>query len=89
MAETIRHEAVIKRLKRAQGHLKSVIEMMEAGRPCMEVAQQLHAVVGALENAKVEFMESHINTCFEEAIHNPASAEQVLRDFKTITTYLK
>ena len=58
MAETIRHEAVIKRLKRAQGHLKSVIEMMEAGRPCMEVAQQLHAVVGALENAKVEFMES-------------------------------
>ena len=64
MAETIRHEAVIKRLKRAQGHLKSVIEMMEAGRPCMEVAQQLHAVVGAL-------------------------AEQVLRDFKTITKYLK
>ena len=32
------------RLKRAQGHLTRVIEMLEAGRPCMELSQQLHAV---------------------------------------------
>ena len=32
------------RLKRAQGHLAGVIAMVESGRPCMELAQQLHAV---------------------------------------------
>ncbi|MEQ9360773.1 MAG: metal-sensing transcriptional repressor, partial [Rhodospirillales bacterium] len=37
------HPVVINRLKRAHGHLRKVIEMIEAGRPCLDVAQQLHA----------------------------------------------
>ena len=88
MSEHVNHEAVIKRLKRAEGHLKSVITMMEQGKPCMDIAQQLHAVV-ALENAKVTFMESHINDCLDKAIRNPAEAQHVLKDFKTITRYMK
>ncbi|MGQ7489505.1 metal-sensing transcriptional repressor, partial [Streptococcus suis] len=38
------HPEIVKRLKRADGHLKGVIEMIEAGRPCLDVAQQIHAV---------------------------------------------
>ena len=40
------------RLKRAQGHLAAVIAMLEAGRPCLDLAQQLHAVEKAIGNAK-------------------------------------
>jgi uncharacterized protein len=46
------HTAIAKRLKRANGHLETIIEMIEAGRPCTEIAQQLRAVEGAIENAK-------------------------------------
>jgi len=42
------HPQIVKRLKRAQGHLGSVIEMMDAGRSCLELAQQLHAVEKAI-----------------------------------------
>lgn len=45
------HPQIIKRLKRAQGHLGSVIEMMDAGRSCLELAQQLHAVEKAIQQA--------------------------------------
>ena len=38
------HPNIIKRLKRANGHLESVIGMMDQGKPCLELAQQLHAV---------------------------------------------
>lgn len=38
------HPALVARLKRADGHLRAVIEMIEAGKPCLEIAQQLHAV---------------------------------------------
>jgi uncharacterized protein len=38
------HPAVIKRLRRAGGHLASVVAMLEQGRPCMDVVQQLQAV---------------------------------------------
>ncbi len=89
MAETGKHPEVLKRLKRASGHLDSVVRMMEADRPCLEVAQQLHAVIGALENARVVFIESHINECFRNSLADPESLQQVLRDFRTITKYLK
>ena len=35
------HPEIIKRLKRAEGHLRSIAEMIEAGRPCVDIAQQL------------------------------------------------
>lgn len=38
------HEAIVKRLKRAEGHLRSITSMIEAQRPCVDIAQQLHAV---------------------------------------------
>jgi hypothetical protein len=46
------HPAIIKRLKRADGHLRTIIEMIEKGRPCHQLAQQLQAVESAIENAK-------------------------------------
>lgn len=46
------HPEIIKRLKRADGHLRSIVEMIEAGRPCLDIAQQLHAVEKAISQAK-------------------------------------
>ncbi|OYY85114.1 MAG: hypothetical protein B7Y42_16195 [Polaromonas sp. 28-63-22] len=46
------HADVVKRLKRANGHLSTVIAMIEAQRPCIDIAQQLHAVERAVGNAK-------------------------------------
>lgn len=40
------HPDIIKRLKRAEGHLKSIVTMLEEGRGCLDVAQQLQAVEG-------------------------------------------
>jgi uncharacterized protein len=41
--------AITTRLKRAQGHLAAAIEMQESDRPCMELAQPLHAVEKAIK----------------------------------------
>jgi DNA-binding FrmR family transcriptional regulator len=57
------HPALIKRLKRADGHLRSVIEMIESGRQCTEVAQQLQAVERAITNAKRVLIHEHIDHC--------------------------
>ena len=42
------HSDVVKRLKRAEGHLRSIITMIEDGRECVDIAQQLHAVEKAV-----------------------------------------
>lgn len=79
------HPDIILRLKRAQGHLLRVIEMFEAGRPCVDLAQQLHAVEAAIANAKRELIHDHIEHCLgEEAAEAPAT----IRELKQITKYL-
>lgn len=54
------HPEIVKRLKRADGHLKGVIEMIEAGRPCLDVAQQIHAVEKAICQAKKTLIQERL-----------------------------
>lgn len=46
------HPDIIKRLKWAEGHFRSVMTMLEEGLGCLDIAQQLQAVVSAVGNAK-------------------------------------
>jgi DNA-binding FrmR family transcriptional regulator len=57
------HPAIIGRLKRAEGHLRRVIAMIEEERPCLELATQLHAVERALAEAKRALIHDHIDHC--------------------------
>ena len=83
------HPEITKRLKRAEGHLKSIITMLEGGRNCLEIAQQLQAVESAVGNAKKTLVHDHIDHCLEQAVRNdPQSADDTIREFKAITKYL-
>ncbi|MWD27204.1 metal-sensing transcriptional repressor [Aquicoccus sp. SCR17] len=59
------HPRVASRLKRAEGHLRSVIAMIEEGRPCLDVAQQLQAVERAVRNAKQALIHDHMDHCLD------------------------
>lgn len=57
------HPGIVKRLKRADGHLRHVIGMIEDGRPCSDIALQLQAVEKALIAAKRTLIHDHIDHC--------------------------
>lgn len=78
------HPEIIKRLRRAEGHLRSIVEMIEAGRACVDVAQQLHAVEKAVSQAKKTLIHDHVDHCLERA----AGARGPLAEFKEIAKYL-
>ena len=83
------HTDVVNRLKRADGHLRTIIDMIEGQRECLEVAQQLHAVEKALQNAKRIYVQDHIDNCLEEAAGvMPRDARSSLAEFKEIAKYL-
>jgi DNA-binding FrmR family transcriptional regulator len=77
------HPALVARLKRADGHLRAVIGMIEAGKPCLEIAQQLQAVEKAVVNAKRALIHDHLDHCLD-ADHSPADRDEL----KTISRYL-
>ncbi len=81
--------AIASRLKRAEGHLAGVIDMLMADRPCMELAQQLHAVEKAIGNAKKELIKDHIHHCMEETSEAlPRELKDLLKEFQGVTKYL-
>ncbi|CAN5870627.1 nickel-sensing transcriptional repressor NcrB [soil metagenome] len=83
------HPDIIKRLKRADGHLKSIITMLEEGRGCLDIAQQLQAVESAVSNAKKVLVHEHIDHCLERAVREGTqSADDTISEFKAITKYL-
>jgi DNA-binding FrmR family transcriptional regulator len=83
------HPDIVKRLKRADGHLRTIIEMIEKGRPCVQLAQQLEAVERAIENAKKALIHDHISHCLDRPLKAPgAGGRAALREFKLIARYL-
>jgi DNA-binding FrmR family transcriptional regulator len=80
---------ILNRLKRAYGHLDSIIEMLEAGRPCPDVAQQLHAVERAIDNAKRTLIHEHLQHCLTEAEEKmPKETRKLLKEFESVAKYL-
>ena len=83
------HPDIIKRLKRAEGHLRNVIGMMEANRSCLDLAQQLHAVERAVGAAKKTLVHDHIDHCLAHAIEDePGGSQRAIEELKEITKYL-
>jgi uncharacterized protein len=83
------HPAIVKRLKRAHGHLRNVIEMIEKGRQCVDIAQQIYAVEKAIENAKETLIFDHIDHCLEHKKgHGAHGHRSPLSEFRKITKYL-
>ncbi len=83
------HPAIVKRLRRASGHLLKVIGMIEEGRPCLDLAQQLHAVENALHAAKKTLIHNHLDHCLANAVGQANQASQApIEEFKAITRYL-
>lgn len=83
------HAAIGRRLKRANGHLEKTIAMIEQGRPCAQIAQQLQAVESAIENAKKALIHDHISHGLERSFKASGSKGQAaLRDFRLIAKYL-
>ncbi|ESX75451.1 MULTISPECIES: metal-sensing transcriptional repressor [unclassified Mesorhizobium] len=79
------HPSIIKRLKRAQGHLAAVLAMIEAHRPCVDLAQQLHAVERAISSAKRELINDHIEHCLTDSVETGGNS---LAELKQLAKYL-
>jgi DNA-binding FrmR family transcriptional regulator len=83
------HPDIIRRLKRAEGHLRITLTMLEEQRPCLDLAQQLHAVEKAIGAAKKALIHDHMDHCLEHAGDRTSGTPRAtLAEFKRIGKYL-
>jgi len=75
---------VLNRLRRAQGQLAGVIEMIEDGRDCQDVVTQLAAVSRALDRAGFKILASGMRQCLAGDGDSPMTQEQMEKLFLTL-----
>ena len=78
---------ILGRVKRAQGHLATVVRMIEEGRDGVVIAQQMSAVIQALEKAKGALI--HIEHHLEEVVGPlPRESRERLAGLGELAKYL-
>jgi DNA-binding FrmR family transcriptional regulator len=83
------HPDIVKRLKRAEGHIRRVIAMFDEDRGCLDLAQQLHAVEKAISEAKRRLIHDHVDHCLDAAANGRGQpTREVVGEFKAISRYL-
>lgn len=58
---------VVKRLRRVQGQVGGIVQMIESGRDCKDVVTQLAAVSRALDRAGFKIIASGLTECVRNA----------------------
>jgi CsoR family transcriptional regulator, copper-sensing transcriptional repressor len=76
---------VVNRLKRIEGQVRGLIEMVESGRPCEDVAQQMAAARKAMDKAFYRMMACSVM----EAVSVSQNEDETLREVERSTRILE
>lgn len=69
-------KAVLNRLKRIEGQVRGLAQMVEQDRYCIDILQQMQAVKAALSKAEDEILKNHASHCVADAIASGDANEQ-------------
>jgi DNA-binding FrmR family transcriptional regulator len=58
------------RLNRIEGQVRGLAKMVEGDRYCIDVVNQVQAVIAALKKVEGEILQDHIAHCVEHAIRS-------------------
>lgn len=69
-------DMAIKQLKTARGQLDGIIRMIEEGRYCMDISNQILAAQALLRKAQKHILVQHMEHCVLEAINSGDSEDR-------------
>ena len=72
------------RLKRVEGQLRGVMRLIDEGKYCIDVLNQLKAVQKALASVAANILKTHIENCVAQAISSPDEAQQKIAELTKI-----
>ncbi|MFA4991599.1 MAG: metal-sensitive transcriptional regulator [Candidatus Omnitrophota bacterium] len=70
------HRGNLVALKRIEGQVRGVQRMVEEGKYCVDILNQIHAVVAALARIEDNILEKHFASCVKNAAHGKSASEK-------------
>jgi DNA-binding FrmR family transcriptional regulator len=81
--------AILNRLKRIEGQVRGVSQMVTDERYCIDILHQVQAVKAALSKAESEILKDHAACCVSEAIASGDTTEQRVKFNELIDLFEK
>ena len=73
----IEQKKAILSLKTARGQIEATINMIEEGRYCVDVSNQIIAAQALLKKANLLVLRQHMNHCVKEAFEHDKGSEKI------------
>jgi DNA-binding FrmR family transcriptional regulator len=84
-------DQVAKRLRRIEGQVRGLQQMIEDDRYCIDILTQISAATKALQAVAVELMGDHLGSCVSEAIEagGPDAQEKIAEATEAIARLVR
>ena len=77
-------EKAIHSLKIARGQIDGIINMIEEGRYCVDISNQIIASQSLLKKANMKILKRHLDHCVKDAILNNNGDEKIAEIMKVL-----
>ena len=68
------------RLNKIDGQLNGIYKMIEDGRECIEILNQISSIRAALKGVSKEIIKNHLNICITDAIKNGNTGKELIEE---------
>jgi Uncharacterized protein conserved in bacteria len=79
----------VQALKTSKGQIEGIIKMIEEGRYCIDISNQIIAAQSLLKKANLLILKQHLNNCVKDAFINNSGDEKVDEMIDLLSKLLK
>lgn len=80
------HQDKLTNLKRIEGQVRGVSRMIEEGRYCIDILNQLKAIKSSITTVESKILKTHLKSCLNDALKNEEQfnekVEEVIKTLK-------
>lgn len=81
-------QTAMRSLKTARGQIDGILKMIDDDRYCIDISNQILAVIALLKKANLDILNGHIEGCLHHALTHKEDMEQKLDEIQAIITKL-
>jgi CsoR family transcriptional regulator, copper-sensing transcriptional repressor len=76
-------DALLRRLRRMEGQVRGIQQMVEDDRYCLDIVQQINALSAAAKEVSLIVLEDHLRGCVQHAIEDN-QGEAAIKELVTV-----
>ncbi len=74
------HQSQLSALKRVEGQVRGVIKMIDEGKYCIDVLNQIKAAKAALVKIESNVLKKHVESCVKESFKNKRAVDSKIEE---------